>query len=436
MDILIIGAGAAGIAAARTLQDAGHHPLILEARDRIGGRVFTRYDFAEFPVELGGEFIHGESTITRTWLREAGLSDIPIPRYTNLWWANPDIGITKALPPDQLPADERRIVLAILAAWRALLDKADAYRDHDRSLASYLYEIGMDAKAIHIADILLAQTCCAPVGDLSCQDLIREMQVDHAGKDEFRIREGYFALFDHLLRGINVVLNTRITKIQHSGAKVIAYAADGTIYTADHCIVTLPVSVLQAGGIMFDPPLSDRKQHAIAAFKTERATKLIYRFRERVWDQSLIFLAHPGLATRWWTPSYGREKDGINDAVISAFVTVTPAARIDEMSEPAALAHGLGELAALLGDGCTQARLESLVTDAMRVSWGDDPFARGGYAYIPVGKASARIDLAAPEGDHLFFAGEATAHDTNPQTVHGAFESGIRAAKDAMREQK
>jgi monoamine oxidase len=276
-----------------------------------------------------------------------------------------------------------------------------------------------------MADVLFAQTCCATIDSLSCADLTREAWVDHAGKDEFRIREGYKTLLAHYSRTLPVRLNTPVSAVLRDALGVMVMAG-GETYQARRCLITLPVSLLQHGDIHFDPPLSAAKRKAIAAFRMEAATKLIYHFRQPFWDDELTFMAHNGLTARWWTPGYGRAGAG----VIAAYITAKRARQVDAMEESAALDTGLTELSRLMG--VPVAELKSNLVIAKRVSWAHDPYALGGYAHIPAGGADARPVLAQPEGDTLFFAGEATAWDTNPQTVHGALESGWRAAREIL----
>jgi monoamine oxidase len=114
--------------------------------------------------------------------------------------------------------------------------------------------------------------------------------------------------------------------------------------------------------------------------------------------------------------------------VAASYITAGRAEQIDAMAEAEALRLGMAELGQLLG----RDDLAGRCVMARRISWATDPYALGGYASIPPGAAQARVDLAAPEGGTLFFAGEATAYDTNPQTVHGAFESGLRAAEEIL----
>lgn len=418
-DVLIIGAGAAGLAAGRQLHDAGQSVLILESRDRIGGRIWTDGTFAEFPTELGAEFIHGENAVTHDLVRQAGLTTIPVDRYGKLRWAQYS---RPAQTLSDMPAQLRATITGLFAHYAALPTHAPT---PDVSLGAFMRERGWDDEALKMADVLLAQTCCASIETLSCADLIREMRADHAGKQEFRIREGYGALLKWLSRDLPLALNTSVRDVEwsDSGVKVITTDKD---YEARRCIITVPVSVLARGSIRFTPALSSEKQTAIHAFRTEPATKLIYRFREPFWDPDLTFICHNGLAARWWTPGYGR--DGA--AIIACFATADKARILDEQEENRALNWGLTELNWLLES--RDQDLRRAYIDARRVSWGLDAFARGGYAHLPPGQADARPALARPEENVLFFAGEATAFDSNPQTVHGAIESGWRAARECV----
>jgi monoamine oxidase len=320
----------------------------------------------------------------------------------------------------ELPNELRATISGLFMHYRNLPDHAPV---RDISLGQYLRERGWNEEALKVADVLLAQTCCASIENLSCADLIREMRADHAGKEEFRIQEGYGELLKWYSRDLPILLNTSVRDVVwgDNGVNIVTTRED---YRARRCIVTVPVSILARGSIRFNPPLSNEKQMAITAFKTEAATKLIYRFHEPVWDADLTFMCHTGLAARWWTPGYGR--DGA--AVISCFATAEKAQILDEQEENRALTWGLTELNWLLGTG--ERDLRKAAIDSRRVSWAFDAYARGGYAHLPPGDASARPELARPEEDILFFAGEATAYDTNPQTVHGALESGWRAAQE------
>ncbi|MEZ4713948.1 MAG: NAD(P)/FAD-dependent oxidoreductase [Caldilineaceae bacterium] len=417
LDTLIIGAGAAGLAAGRKLFDAGQSILIVEARPRIGGRIWTDDAFADFPIDLGAEFIHGEGAVTHELVAAAGFHTLDAPRKKKL-----QIGVDGALRTiAQLPPALAATVQALFAAYDELAQHDWTARD--QSLADYLRGRGFDAGAIGLADVLLAQTCCASIERLSCADLAREMRVDHAGLQEFHIREGYTALLQYYGHDLPIRLNTPVELIRWwaDGVEVVA---NGEVLRAARGIITLPIGVLQSGTVHFEPPLPPAKAHSIAAFRMEPGTKLIYRFAAQLWDDDLVYACHTGLAARWWTPGYGRA----NAHVLCCFVTAERARQIDAMPEAEALALGLAEIGPLLG----QPDLAAACVQAKRICWAHEPFTGGAYAHIPPGAADARVQLAQPVDNVLYFAGEATAHETNPQTVHGAIESGWRAARAVM----
>jgi monoamine oxidase len=420
-DTIVIGAGAAGIAAARILKDTSKTVLILEARDRIGGRTWTDNTFADFPVELGAEFIHGGNVITHKFVTEANLSEIPIDRFGKLRW-----GDGKAKLIGDLPKHLQSIIEKL---WHDYEDLVKIELARDLSLAQYLKSKGHNTNALQIADVLLAQTCVASLYDLSCQDLQRDMKHSDSHNAESRIREGYKALFEFLAQDLDIKLSSPVQKIEQGKSGIIV-TSHGNRYEAKTCIITLPVSILQSGAVQFLPALSFEKQRALHALKMEAGTKLLYNFNEPFWDDDLTYMLHDDLASRWWTPGYGRKTpEQEAPSVIACYTTSARARTIDAMSETEALTLGLKQLNKLLD--VSFETLSKNLTKSKRVSWAHDLYAQGAYAHVPVGAAEARVDLAKPEG-RLFFAGEATAYDSTPQTVHGALDSGSRAAKEVL----
>jgi monoamine oxidase len=446
-DTLIIGAGAAGIAAARKLHDAGHKVAILEARDRIGGRIYTDFDFAAapptaggggtclFPIELGAEFIHGETTVVQQLVTDAAgfLHTIATPRYETLRWRSSKVaaaggdveGGILLLPVNRLPEPLRTTLVNLENAHNSLHKFHLPPSSTDLSLADYLrqHHYGFNEDAIRLAEVHLAQTCCASIETLSCVDLQREMQMDHAGeeKKEFKIREGYLPLLQWYSRDLDIRLNTRVHTIRwQSGTattnnRVQVFADDHQVgdslastlmiphsasthyctqqqdntlpatttahsqllFSARHCIVTLPVGVLQSRQIDFDPPLSAAKQAAIQSLRMEPATKLLYRFDRQLWDDDLLYFCHTGLVARWWIPGFGHGTD-TESTVACAFATADRARQLDALSEADALALGLDELGQLLG----RSDLAHHLVTAKRHSWASDPMTLGPPGYF------------------------------------------------------
>ncbi len=410
--VLVIGAGAAGLGAARGLQQAGWDVQILEARSRVGGRIWTTA-VGGVAVEAGAEFIHGPGAVTHDLLTAAGLMAEPIQRVEHLWWAEPGEGARRDVSPE-LRQEFQNL-------WAVYEQLGQSVLDRDCSFADYLKTQGWSEQAMDRAEVLLAQPCCAPLNALSCQDHLQEMQVDRAGSGDFRVVQGYGTFLKWLSQDLSIHLNTCVNKIQWGSEGVQVWAGEQR-FAAQACILAVPVSILKAERILFDPPLSPPRTTAVRSFHTEAATKLIYTFSTPVWPEDLVYLAHTGLTARWWSVP--------RQPVLVCFVTAERARHLDALSDSQARAQGLQDLSRLLNISLTQ--LQSCCTGFLRVSWARDPYALGGYAHLPPHTAHSRQILAQPEAGVLFFAGEATAFDSNPQTVHGAIDSGYRAARECL----
>lgn len=423
-DVIIVGAGAAGLATARTLFDHGYNLVILEARDRVGGRAHTNYDLLHgHPLELGGEFIHGQHAPTHELVQSFGYSTLQVPRKETLRWGEP---AQVAISLEQLSEPRRSRLLALYTAYTDLLRSTP---QTDQSLASYFLGLGLTPDEVNIADILFAQTCCAPIDKLSCLDLIHEAQRDRAGQSDFRVRQGYSALFARYSESLPIQYQKVVAKIEWAPGSVTVHTRVGGIFKARRCVITVPIGVLQHGDLQFIPDLPLSKQQAIATYRMEGATKLIYLFDQPMWDADLAYMARVGQVARWWTPTYQMEAPL---AGLTAFLTAGSARVLDDLPEADALLLGLQEASELLGVGITTLRQH--LQHQMRISWAHDPFTRGGYAYIPVDGTPARAEMCQPVDHTLYFAGEAYATMSNPQTVHGAMESGWAVAHTILQD--
>ena len=190
-------------------------------------------------------------------------------------------------------------------------------------------------------------------------------------------------------------------------------------FRASHAVVTLPLAVLKAGVVPFDPPLPIAKQQAIAALNMAPAMKLILRFEEPFWDHDMTFLTGRDPLPVWWTVRPGAP-------LLIGFVTGPRAAWLAAHGPDGVLEHGLAALAAIFGDAPRR-----LFADHALVDGAADDWARGGYSSVPPGRHGMRAVLAQPAGA-LHFAGEATVFASNPATVHGALHSGERAAAELL----
>jgi len=421
-DVAIVGAGAAGLIAARELADAGSSVVVLEARNRIGGRILTREDVPGAPLELGAEFIHGSAEVSFALLREAGSAAIDVT----------DSGVQ--VDPDGVHPGEDRFALVAAA-----LERVRGYA-RDVSVAELARDLDAPAR-----DALLTMVQGFDAADparASARAIAAEWSDDVNGQTarQFRPLGGYAsvlrALRDLLPPGrVRVELATPVQSLRHGsdGVVVEADAADGstTQVHARCAIVTVPLGVLQAGRPAFDPPLPAAKRAALEGLIMGPVHKLCLRFRRPFWetlaegrfrDASSFYMPSGGAFTVFWTLL------PVRAPVLVAWAGGPRADALGARTPSDRIAAALDQLA-VLARGEVDPREE--LEDAEAHDWQRDPYALGAYSYVAVGAEGARAALAAPVPP-LFFAGEATVDANEAGTVAGALSSGRRAAREAL----
>lgn len=408
-DILVIGAGAAGLAAARALTDAGRRVIVLEARDRIGGRVLTDYRFGPAPVERGAEFVHGSAVVTWRWIQRAGLRTEEFPTWAGrrIWLGSRRLsrGWLLSLRSDLRP------VLAIDA-------QLAAYRGPDISLAEWLSRQQIGPLARHIIDIRTAHACCATPETISIAELAHESRVGSSDSKNYHIVEGYSRLLASMASGLDIRLLAPVETLRWDESGVEAGTPRGA-FRAQRAVVTLPLALLKREAVRFDPILPPEKRYAINTLAMGPAMKLIMRFRRTFWDQRMSFLNADDPVPVWWTVRRGAP-------LLVAFLTGPRAEHMAAAGNDGALEQGLATLSAIFGEAPRR-----LFDAGMVVDWAAEPWTAGGYSSVPPGAYGQRAILATPVGT-LHFAGEATVTDDNAATVHGALHSGERAADEVV----
>lgn len=407
-DVIVIGAGMAGLKAARDMQDAGLRVVVLEARDRIGGRIHTRRDLAPLPLELGAELIHGKGVATWAIVRGEGIRTAAM---TNVQVRGQD-GAWHLLESIMAEVDEWEI---------------NATPRNDESVAAFLARASIHADGHPLVQRLEIDT--APIAELSAKAVMAlvaevEQDDDSYGTDDFRVPDGYDQLPQALARGLDVRLALPVEEIGWSKAGVQARCADGSVFGAAQVVITLPIGVLQRRGVRFVPDLPAERWAAIDAIGISDIVKLHAVFDAPVLAQDIdgIFDGNC-LPQYWWNGSTGHEDTA--SQVLVGWAGGQSARALLAMSEAAALRVALDGLRAMLDQ-------PTLTPRAMYMQqWNDDPYARGAYSFTPTGAHDARKQIAAPVGKVLFWAGEAT--DTQYATVHGAYRSGERAAREVLR---
>ncbi len=415
IDTLVIGAGVAGCAAGHALRAGGANPLVVEARDRVGGRVCSVRDFGPAPIETGAEFIHGIDAATWPAVRAAGLAVRPCSMTRGaMMHVN---GRTLRLPWVLL--DPR--VWPTFGILRAIRN----FQATDRSAAEFLRGRPDRGPGRILAEMTLGTHPPGPLDQIGMRGLVEDRLVKLETGLNHRVNAGYDRLPAALADDLEIQLGFEVTRIEWSPQGVRAVAADGREVSAASGICSLPVGVLKAGGIEFDPPLPEAKREALQKIEMGPVVKILLRFRERFWPRWLTTLGADGPIGTYWPPLYGLDNDA---PLLTAYSTGPRAAALSAASEDAAIATALRDLARLFPKFAVAAAL----VDARRIDWPADPFACGGYSYLRPGGSGARAALGARDTGRLFWAGDAVASSQIAAVVSAAYETGIRAANSAL----
>lgn len=393
---LVIGGGAAGIAAARTLHDASRDVLLLEAADRLGGRAHT-IALDGHPVDLGCGWLH--SARRNPWSRIAAERGFAIDRNAARWdeqWR--DLGFS--------PAEQR----ASGEAWDHWEQAAHAaLGGPDRPLSDF---IAPDDPWRPMIDAISGYANGANLDQVSLLDWAA--YEDAAGPNNWAVREGYGTLIADHAAGLPVRLNTPVTRIDHRDRTLRVETPAGAIEAA-RAIVAVPTTTLATGALAFDPPLPD-KQAAADALPLGLADKAFLRVDGPLpWSAHAHLIGDPHSAM---TVSYRLSPFGW--PMIEAFFGGRCA---EELEDGEAGAFAIEELVRLLG-----AEWRSRLIPLHATRWRKEPWIGGSYSHARIGRAGERAVLAATIDGRLWFAGEACSpHDFS--TAHGAYATGVAAAE-------
>jgi monoamine oxidase len=427
-DVVVIGAGAAGLAAARSLAERSLRVILLEGRDRVGGRVWSRtMTRSVVPAELGAEFIHGPAEETMTLVRKAGTAAIDSTGESWLYRAG------KLSRGD----DDFKSVPEVFEESRSLAE--------DESLDHFLRRFSTNGAMRRTAAAARAFAEGFDAADPAIASVRAIADEWKSGVDSTTARPlgGYPPLFRRLREscaaaGVQTQLSTIVRHISWQPGAVTVEATNGSgrhqTLRARAAIVTLPAGVLRHRGdeneIVFDPVLPATKLDALDKIEMGQVVKIALLFRTAFWERI----------------SEGRYRDAAffrcEDQPFGAFWTQYPVRSeliVAWAAGPKVIAlHNASqtELIELARDGFASlfdepAQVQSEFESGFMHDWARDPFSRGAYSYLRVGAGDARIALAAPVDGTLFFAGEATSSDGQGGTVNGALETGERAGREA-----
>lgn len=411
--IAVVGAGLAGLVAARQLHEQGFDVTVLEARPRLGGRLWTD-DSLGSPVDLGASWIHQE------------LDDHPLLELARQAKVRHRLLDTRGLrtfrrPRQEIPwsqIDRHWLVIQYLLR-PAITESEPGEAPLDPSTWQRLTEDRQGRDLISWELALQALPFGADFDDISGDGLAHNDDGEPADR---LLLDGYGPIIDHLARDLDIRLQHVVTRIRRSGKDVRLVTKDHGIFTVDRVIVSLPLGVLKTDNVVFVPALPQRKVKAIERLGVGVTNKIALKFPRVFWPADVdtfgFVSRHPGEF-----PIFVNLQAFTGQPVLVAQIAGTYARQAEEASDGALAFRAMKALRGMFGTRIPEP--EAVVA----TRWGSDPFACGATSYLRVG---ARVDdpaiLGEPVVDRLFFAGEATVRRFRNTTL-GAYHSGIREAR-------
>lgn len=403
VDAVIIGAGVAGLACGSRLRQHGTSVVVLEARDRVGGRIQTLRLPGVSPIELGAQVIHGERAATWDIVRAAKLRVEPIAR--------PDNFVVRMAGEIRAVGDLARA--GMRAPW-SIADELTRRSDEDRAATEVLDHLGVRGRTRAMTLEWLAQTWAGDPARLSVTGMRSRERQWRSGTGEFVVVDGYDTVPGHLAAGLDIRLNAPVTTVswRHGWVRVVAA---GETYVARAAVITVPPGVVATGGLRCEPALPPEKQAAATELAPGDAISVVLHSAipapRSVWG---LRVDDPG---GLWRADSG-------SSIVRGWIKGPAASgarrRGTALSWPAVAAEVFDWL-----------RPNDVVATRV-VDWGIDPYALGAFSYPRIGALDHATRWARPAGDTLFFAGEATCGSRHAAMVQGAIESGVRAADELL----
>ncbi len=440
-DVIVIGAGMAGLYATKQLLAKGHSVKVLEASDRHGGRIYSK-TLGQTRIEMGAEEhylrknnplydaitgVLGEDAYVRTYDRDSLLS---IDAGKTCWEESGDC---------YEDAD-----IGKYWDYLEIISNASEQNDFSKTMADDVlerYGVGKNHRAYHLYDNAIANsiygTSLENIGIASLAAQEQKWTLSEGIRVLSLFNTGYLDVLDQIWWNDildHVSLSTPVAEVDTSGEHIRVTDSNGNVVSAKKIIITVSIGVLQSQSIRFTPQLPEATVKAYNNIGMGKGMKVALRFKEKFWDSKMTYFISEGLASNGWVPtSYKKESP---DNIIMCYPMGRSAETLIEIAERNG-GGDAGDIAitqAILEDlsNLISSKASELYIDAVVQNWASDPFVRGSYSHPTLetyaSSKNYRQQLAEPVGGRIFFAGEAT-NNKNSATVPGALQEGERAAQ-------
>lgn len=417
--IIIIGAGIAGLSAGKTLQNQGFDVLLLEGRNRIGGRLWTSKKWNDAFVDMGASWIHGKEDNPLTKLANSINAQVfPTKSESSIIYDFNGKIITDKREEnlEKLTAKIEKIITKIqdnynddISLQKALEKELNWHQlsDFDRANFEYLF------------NSIIEQEYAEDISQLSAFYFDETKEFDG---DDLLFVKGYNVISDYLATGLDIKLNHQVESIESNNQGVNIITNQGN-FRGDKVIVTLPLGVLQKNIVKFSPPLPKEKLKAINQLGMGVLNKLYLRFPHQFWEKNYDWIGKISPQKGQWSEWVNLELP-LKKPILLGFNAGKFGREIESWSDEKIVTDAMKNLRQIYGNSIPQP------IDYQLTRWSQDTFTYGSYSYYATNSTpNHRRELAKPINQQIFFAGEATSLDY-PATVHGAYLSGLRVSQE------
>lgn len=426
--VIVIGSGISGIAAAHILNNADFEVVLLESRDRIGGRIHTSYSFG-CPVDMGASWLHGvcNENPLAPLIRHLGLALYRTSGDNSVLYDH-DLESYMLFDKEghQVP---QQIVIEVGEAFKKILKETEKVRDenhHDLSVLQAIsvvlerhQELRQEGLAYEVLQWYICRMEAWFAADLDMISLKNWDEENVLTGGHGLMVEGYYPVLKALSKDIDIRLNHRVTRISNGPNEVMVTIEGGRKFVADAAIITVPIGVLKANLIEFEPKLPEWKVSAISDLGMGNENKIALHFDSVFWPN--VELLGTVAPTSYSCGYFLNLHKATGHPVLVYMAAGRFAYDLEKLSEEAAANFAMLQLKKMFPEATEP--VQYLVS-----KWGTDPNSLGCYSYDVVGKPTDIYDrLRAPLGN-LFFGGEAVSME-NQGSVHGAYSSGVTAAE-------
>jgi lysine-specific histone demethylase 1B len=393
--VIIIGAGAAGLYAAYMLKSKGIDFQLLEASSTYGGRLGKLTGFANFPIDTGAQWLHGENSVLGDLIKKSKTKITLDDSETKFWFNNQ---LIDALPQNTNIFEGEELP--------------------DISYEAYALQNGLGSEYKYIIENIAGDQGAA-ASRLSVYGNNKDEENWASGDDDFKFEETFFDLIETQIANQvtdNILLNTVVSKIDYSQSTILITDSNNNTFNADKVIITVPIAILKSADIQFTPALPDEKTSAFSKIGMDAGMKVFLKFSNRFFDQNIIGGA---VCAAYADDSIGKAQ---NDNILLGFIMGEQAEYLTALGSDAAITTALIQELDIMYNGQASA---SFIASHVQ-NWTTNPFVKGAYSYSTIGMGDARKIASQALSEKLYFAGEAMNTNGHHQTVHGAVETGYR----------